>query len=131
MRTVLCDYCEQPAKLVTGRDVYPHIPKLAGLRLWKCAPCEAWVGTHKNSKDHAPLGRLANEALRTMKMRAHAAFDPLWKDGHFGRKEVYALLAEKLNIEVRDCHIGMFDIKTCEKVIAIARETRSQLGGDP
>lgn len=114
---VICDYCGKDAILVTGKDLYPHRPDLYGVRAWQCKPCKASVGCHKNSKKNAPLGRLANSELKKLKMDAHAAFDPLWKSGKMRRKEAYALLANKLSIEINKCHIGMFNEEMCRRVV--------------
>jgi len=87
--------------------------------IWLCRPCDAYVGTHKNSKDHAPLGRLANKELREWKKKAHAVFDPLWKTGNMGRKEAYRFLCEKMNMTESQAHIGKFDVVECKKLVAL------------
>lgn len=111
-----CPYCGSDAELTTGAKVYPHRPDLADLKVWACMPCDAWVGTHKNSRDHKPLGRMANAELRKAKMMAHAAFDPWWKSGRMTRHEAYRLLAEKMSLDPKDAHIGMFDVEQCKTV---------------
>ena len=130
-----CHYCGKDAKLTTGHEVYPHRPDLADLKVWACFPCDAWVGTHKNSRDHKPLGRLANAELRKAKMRAHAAFDPWWKSGQMTRHEAYRLLAEKMGIDPKDAHIGMFDVEQCNTVsllftpqVLIQRKSHDHVG---
>lgn len=114
-----CPYCGADAELSTGYKVYPHRPDLASLKIWACFPCDAWVGTHKNSPNNAPLGRLANAELRVAKRKAHAAFDPLWKSGQMSRKKAYALLSEKMKLKPEDTHIGMFDVEQCKVVIML------------
>jgi hypothetical protein len=114
-----CPYCGNDAELSTGYKVYPHRADLADLKIWACFPCDAWVGTHKNSPTHAPLGRLANAELRKAKMAAHAAFDPLWKSGQVSRKKAYALLSEKMGLTPEETHIGMFDVEQCKTVILL------------
>ncbi|MGC6389701.1 zinc-finger-containing protein [Ewingella sp. S1.OA.A_B6] len=116
-RTVICDYCGQPSTLVTGRAIYPHRPDLFSLQFWQCIPCRAYVGCHKDS-NAVPLGRLANSSLRAAKNQAHAAFDPIWKNGWMKRKDAYRWLANQLEITSKDCHIGMFNIEMCERVVA-------------
>lgn len=126
---ISCDYCRRPAQLVGGDVIYPHRPDLAALRFWHCAPCDAFVGCHKAGNGYGdgtrPLGRLANAELRRAKSAAHEAFDPLWKSGRMSRRDAYARLAQKLGIHVRDCHIGMFDLAACQRVMAIAPELSS------
>jgi hypothetical protein len=114
-----CPYCGNAAELKTGYHVYPHRPDLAHLKIWACDPCDAWVGTHKNSPTHAPLGRLANAELRRAKMAAHAAFDPLWKSGQMSRSKAYTLLSQKMGLTKEQTHIGMFDVEQCETVVLL------------
>lgn len=126
LRPVICPYCGEHAALVTGDVVYPHRPDLYLKKFWNCAPCGAYVGCHApNSKlgfdGTQPLGRLANAELRKAKSAAHAVFDPLWQDkGYFkSRIKAYNWLADKLKIPVVECHIGEFDIATCDKVVQL------------
>lgn len=136
MTAPTCPYCSQPAKLVTGKVIYGHRPDLARLFFWQCAPCDAYVGCHRNGDGKQPLGRLANAELRMWKMRAHEAFDPLWKElvekeiealgGHTPkgikqrhRTDAYKNLAQDLGIEMKDCHIGMFDVELCKRVVQV------------
>jgi hypothetical protein len=75
---------------------------------------------------------LANAELRAWKKRAHKAFDPLWqREAAFGtsngkaRAEAYVWLAEQLGIPASACHIGMFGVEACKKVVAIIAEKLS------
>lgn len=119
---VSCDYCGGNAPLVTGRDVYPHRPDLYHKRFYKCYPCDALVGCHPGTT--APLGRLANAALRKAKMAAHAAFDPLWRNGAGRRSSRYRWLARQLGIRESLCHIGMFDLDMCARVVEVCNAKR-------
>lgn len=119
--SVICDYCGNPSSLVSGKEIYPHRQDLSSLQFWLCAPCKAWVGCHKRSKA-VPLGRLANSQLRVAKSRAHAAFDPIWKSGKKSRRGAYEWLSKRLDIAFKDCHIGMFDIETCDRVFKVCVE---------
>lgn len=127
---VACPYCAQPAKFMPssesiyhGRDYGP---------VYACLPCEAWVGCHPGTQ--RPLGRLANAELRALKVRAHAAFDPIWKD-RFNKKHAldhrytkamarggrYKALAAMMGIPQHECHIGMFDEDRCRRAINICQ----------
>lgn len=121
---VVCPYCGADAKLVSGVTVYPHRPDLAAKRFYECEPCDARVGVHDGT--FKPLGRLANAELRAAKMRAHTAFDPLWRFGSMKRKAAYAALAAQLGIEPKDCHIGEFDVAMCERVIEAVRAIKGE-----
>lgn len=127
MMRVVCPYCDRPARLVTGADIYTHRPDLIDKKFWKCpGTCDAWVGCHPESKRDGqdgthPLGRLANAELRRAKQAAHAAFDPLWRSGAMKRKDAYKWLAETLGIARQNCHIGMMDVDRCRAVVAVVK----------
>lgn len=127
---VLCPYCGKVAKYVTGREIYSSRGKWDDMWFWACLPCGAWVGCHRYSKKHGfrgdePLGRLANARLRQRKRAAHDAFDPLWnKNARLKRVDAYKWLAGKLGIPVEECHIGMFDVEMCDKVIRAVKERK-------
>lgn len=128
MTQVICQYCKQPAKRVTGEKIYPHRKDLRNKIFYLCSPCGAYVGCHLGTDN--PLGILANAELRDLKKRAHAVFDPIWKK-RLAEKQVadpkynkgmarggrYKKLAEVLGIEKRDCHIGMFSPELCKRTI--------------
>lgn len=124
-RSVFCDYCREPCHLVTDVELYGR--SYGGAMFWKCDPCGAWVGCHRNSRDFLPIGRLANSELRTAKIAAHTAFDPLWRhkmnvgkmSKNRARKEAYGWLSLKMGVDPKLCHIGMFDVPHCKRVVEI------------
>lgn len=132
-----CPYCQQPAQLATGAEIYRNRDDLAALSFWACFPCGAYVGCHKRgawfyragkkvvSDGTEPLGRLANAELRAAKQAAHAAFDPTWMNTGQPRKTAYAWLAHKLGIPVEDCHIGEFDVDRCRLVVEICKREKA------
>lgn len=117
-----CPYCGTVAQLVTGEAIYPRRPDLWAKRFWSCPPCKAYVGCHPGTT--TPLGRLADATLRSAKQAAHALFDPLWQRGEMTREKAYAWLARELGIPGKDCHIGMFDVDTCVRVIEVCKKRR-------
>lgn len=133
-KSVECPYCNRPAPLVSGLEVYPHRRDLWPKKFYLCKPCDAWVGCHPPASAEGggqgdgtvPLGRLANAELRAAKQAAHAAFDPLWKSGLMRRRKAYGWLAKQLDIPVQECHIGMFDVPQCNRVVAHALAYRSK-----
>jgi hypothetical protein len=118
---VICPYDKARAKLVDGSAIYPHRIDLHSKRFYLCEVCGAYVGCHEGT--NRALGRLANAELRRWKSKAHASFDPLWKTRKWGtRKQAYTRLASELGVAENGCHIGMFDVEQCKKVISIVSQ---------
>lgn len=120
----ICPYCNTEAVLVTGERIYPHRPDLADRKIWLCEKCGAYVGCHPGTE--APLGRLADAELRAAKMAAHTAFDVIWKKGNVRRSIAYRWLAEQLKIPNEQCHIGMFDVDLCQRVVDVCSKHPSE-----
>lgn len=133
-KAVICPYCQTQAKLVDSSIIYNK--SYGWLYLCSNFPnCDAYVGCHQGTKK--PLGTLANAELRQWRKNAHAAFDPLWKKKYeqlchqanaennrgksYARKLAYQWLAKQLGIPFKQCHISWFDIKTCQKTVAICQ----------
>lgn len=125
-----CRYCRQPAKLLRiGEAGYPY-----GINygpIWTCVPCGAWVGCHKGTTK--ALGGLANAELRQWKMKAHAAFDSLWKrkiakegcSKRFARTAGYRWLSEQLGIPFEKTHIGYMSLEECQRVVEVCTTKRT------
>ena len=66
---------------------------------------------------------------------AHEALDRLWRPSgrrakewvQTRRREAYKWLAGALGIEERHCHIGMFDVNMCRKVVGVCREKLEEM----
>lgn len=129
---VTCPYCGSLAKLVTGEVIYPHRPDLFAKKFWQCEPCDAYCGCHAPNPKYGfdgtqPLGTLANKELRRIRLKTHAAFDPMWKDGTFAsRRKAYTWLAGKLEMPVEDCHIGSMNALQCQRATVFATEHRRE-----
>ncbi|WP_019583818.1 zinc-finger-containing protein [Thioalkalivibrio sp. ALE16] len=117
--TPLCPYCGGWSERVAGRDLYPHRADLFERTFYRCDPCDAHVGCHPGTGK--PLGRLANAALRRAKSQAHAAFDPIWKNGAMSRSQAYSWLARQMALPKSECHIGDFDEGQCAAVVELCR----------
>ena len=121
-----CPYCGSEVILTTNDFIY-------GRKFWKgnncnayaCIVCKASVGTHPDGV--TPLGRLADDELKKLKMKAHALFDPIWKSGNTGRDQAYKWLAKKMGIPGKDCHFGHFNKAMLLKSIEIL--TKLKKGG--
>ena len=124
----VCPYCGAEVLLKDATFIYNSKESKEWGKVYVCSnypSCNAYVGCHKDTD--IPLGRLANERLRTLKMEAHKQFDPLWKSKFMQRREAYKWLSKELNIPISECHIGMFDIKMCQRVIHICRKFKNPI----
>lgn len=119
MNAPRCSNCGTVATLVTGAKIYPHRQDLYKKRFWLCVECGAYCGCHPGSTK--PLGTPADAETRKARSAAHFAFDVIWRSGRIPRWEAYAWLAQQLELPTHLCHIGMFDVDTCRRVIELSR----------
>lgn len=114
-----CIECGEHSKLVRGDKVYPHRPDLFSRNFYLCA-CGAYCGTHKGTTK--PLGYPCGPETRKARMRAHEAFDKLWKGTQMRRDRAYAWLQEAMGMNRRQCHIGKMSQAEAERVVRLVRE---------
>jgi zinc-finger-containing domain len=112
MKGKVCPYCYKKTEYTDSLYVYKT--RSYGM-IYICKPCNAYCGVHKGTKKS--LGRVANKALREWKQKAHGEFDRIWKSGHMTRKEAYHAMSIFTKVPENYCHIGMFSIATCMKVV--------------
>lgn len=121
----LCTYCESAPLFFS--DSYLQ---------WICTKCNSSVGVHKETK--IPLGKTANEVTKRYRMLAHSYFDSLVlikmkKEGcskYVARTKGYKWLSDSLNIEPSQCHIGLMDRETCERIINLCKPYSKRKVGD-
>ncbi|MGL4226803.1 MAG: zinc-finger-containing protein [Rickettsia sp.] len=99
-----------------GKEIYPHRKDLYHKIFYKSDSCNCYGGTHANG---LPLGIPCSVETRKARIMAHTVFDALWKSGKISRSQAYKRLSKDLEIEPKDCHIGMFDKDRCLKVLKI------------
>lgn len=125
----ICLECGATASLTTSDAIYPHRPDLSGLPMWQCS-CGAYTGCHHGTE--RPKGRPAGSATRKARAMAHKYFDPLWKAKAAqqgtapskARARGYHWLARSLNIDPKDCHIGLMSAEIAGHVIALCKKIR-------
>lgn len=87
-------------------------------RYLRCPPCDISAGVRPNGKLR---GQPADRPTREARVRAHRAFDRLWMGlGPQARVRAYEWLAWQLWIPPAECHIGQFDVQTCERVVTVS-----------
>ena len=130
-----CPQCGKHGVLVDGREVYGNNQKredLAGQWYWRCPDGHAHVGCFRGTQE--PLGTLATKRMRVARTEAHAEFDRLWKKGRakasgMMRRDAYRWLAKRLGIRFDDCHMALFDVKMCSRVVEVCRNPNARENG--
>ena len=87
-------------------------------------------GTHGAHPNGAPLGTPADRATKDMRIKAHDAFDQLWKplSAPYTRAEAYLVMQSLMGMSSDEAHIGKFTAEQCQELIdrlathAIAKE---------
>ncbi len=126
-KRVYCPYCGAQAKLRPASVVYKENTLHDGF-LFVCdryPRCDAYVSAHRDTK--RPMGTLANSELRNKRIRAHKAFDRLWKSGLMTKWQAYKWLQATFGLSEDEAHIGMFNDSMCERVIAECSRTGNQV----
>lgn len=124
----ICDYCDRPAELASGAEVYPHRKELRSRQFWRCTNCDAWVGCHLPAAaggvgdGTVPLGNLANAELRQWRTTVKTFLDAMWKSKAMSRTEAYAWLAAKLAIPAHDCQVARMPLEQCRAAMAALAE---------
>lgn len=117
-KKTVCDCCGSTVSFVTNDIVYgattgdwPYI------YLCDNEVCAARVGCHPDTD--RPLGTMADARTRKARQYAHDAFNPIFERKIMTRREAYTWLAGQLGVALIDCHIGMFNVKQCERTINV------------
>ena len=113
-----CPYCKSEAEFITSKEFYGRD---YGTNLYLCRPCNAYVGTHGNSKK--ALGTMANVTLRALRKACHQQFDRLWrgKCKRMSRSKAYVWLQQNMDLTSEKAHIGMFDELQCQQLLKILK----------
>lgn len=123
----LCPYCGSESEFVDSARVYRG--KSYGM-IYDCRPCDAYVGVHKGTEK--ALGTLANRELRQWRMKAHAAFDPIWKNGRMQRRAAYAYLQRIMGMSEAEAHISRFNVDQCQKlVLLVSGPSKARIDSKP
>ena len=115
---VACE-CDVDARLITGREAYPHRPDLHKLPFWMCETCENFVGCHhKTANRTKPLGCIPSLEMKRIRMQIHAIIDPLWKSGRMKRGTVYSAMSNALGRQYHTADLR--SIEEAKKMLSFA-----------
>lgn len=134
-----CNICGGDVEYISNDKIYGK--KYGSGFCYHCKNCGAYVGTHKPRPKEA-LGILANDEMKKWKQWCHNLFDRLWKyqkiekngkikiiPAKMTRSKAYYLLAKELNIPIKECHFGYFNVSMLKRAYAILKNNfRSYYG---
>lgn len=84
--------------------------------------CNRWPDCEGTATLH-PDGSLkstpADRQTKDARIKAHRAFDRMWKSGYLTRDQAYTWMAEKMGLELDRAHIGYFSESQCNELIEL------------
>ena len=120
----ICPYCRERAILCDAMAVYG--PAYEGrFNVWVCSnypSCDAYVGVHANSPDAAPMGSLANPALRKLRRQTGEAFAALWKSGRMTHSQASRNLEKIMGHRKYHSHIAGYSDEQCIQALMALTE---------
>lgn len=126
---IYCCGCKRETRprITNGEEIYPHREDLKDIPFWKCDRCKNYVGCHHKTIDRfRPLGNIPTPEIRRARNFIHEILDPIWKEGHMKRRQVYNFMAKKLRIP--EFHTGdIRDIEEAREVYLIAKKLSESL----
>lgn len=129
----ICNICNGEVEYITNDKIYGK--KYGSGYCYHCKNCGAYVGTHIPRPKEA-LGLLADEEMRNWKQWCHNLFDRLWKGGVkynetktkliqikpiMKRSDAYYKLSKEMNIPMKECHFGYFNVNQLKQAYAILK----------
>jgi ssDNA-binding Zn-finger/Zn-ribbon topoisomerase 1 len=91
-------------------------------QFYGCTRFPECKGTHGAHPDGKPLGIPADSRTKQARIRAHAAFDELWKDGRMRRPDAYRWMQQAMGLDVDGAHIGKFTIEQCDQLVTLVQQ---------
>ena len=110
---MICRYCGTQAEWGENKRIYGRNYGKSYM-CWLCPNCGASVGCHQNTK--RPLGIMANQELKELRMRIHRIIDPWWKSGKMKRRVVYKTLSRVLG---RQYHTADLNEEEAKRLLAL------------
>lgn len=124
LHPTVCNICGGEVILISNALIYRK-PKGSG-KCYVCTCCGARVGTHIKKPSEA-YGILSDREMRKARMRCHELLDIHWRHKKHRvryRSAMYKWLAKKMQIDVKACHIGRFDMEKLNMAIEILEKVK-------
>lgn len=119
-REIYCCGCKKKvqARLTDGQEIYTHRPDLYQLPFWICDSCGNFVGCHHKTENRTrPLGCIPTPELKEERKKIHSILDPLWKEGHVKRSDIYRKLSKDLGWKYHTAKIR--SLEEAENVLSL------------
>ena len=113
-------FCGSPAKLGSNATIYGR--EYGNGMAFICTrfpTCRGYVGCHPDGR---PLGSIADQETKKLRMKVHALIDPLWRGANNGRSKhrnrgsVYGWMRRIMD-ENKDFHCGELSKEQCLKAL--------------
>lgn len=122
-----CNICGGHVVFTSNATIYGK--EYGSGKCYLCQSCGAYTGTHRPRPREA-LGLLADESMRKGKVLCHDLFDEMWKGkpkAQKKRKDLYAWLADQMDISFEECHFGYFDIDQLRQAYKLLLSIRGKV----
>lgn len=63
-----------------------------------------------------------------LRIKAHDAFDPIWRSGAVRRGQAYQMLADELGIPEHEAHFKRMSVEELETALPVIAKLREQIG---
>jgi len=117
MSNIKCPYCGGFAELKDSSVVYGK--SYGNIYVCENYPkCDSYVGVHK--RNNKPLGSLASQYLRELRVSCHIEFDKLWtgkENRYVERKKAYKWLRGCMGLSKYKAHIAKFNEEQCLELL--------------
>ncbi len=120
----ICNLCGGKVIFTSNANIYGR--EYGSGKCYLCTQCGAYVGTHKPWPREA-MGVLADTPMRKGKKLCHELFDAHWRGKNKAskkRQDMYAWLAEQMDIPFAECHFGYFNIEQLRQAWKILKRVK-------
>ncbi len=123
MASIYCADCGTECALVDGREVDPHDPEIADVRVWACPECPCAWAHHAAAADAPAAVPAGAETRHAREVLAERLVLPLVHEGSGGIVGARALaidrltnfLAHRMGIEPDECEVARFSLEQCRQ----------------
>lgn len=113
----ICPYCGASVNRVHSSQIFHNNTDGFYYVCSNWPRCTAY--TKENPIFKKPTSTIADRATRLKRQEAHYWFDQMHIGFGMTKSAAYEWLAKELQIRRANCHIGLFDIEMCNRVISI------------